>query len=177
MLVPFRLARSAPPAVALTVVLSLAACGEGDGSKSRPREAEAARSAGDLRAIKRYLLDHTERLKRDTAEIRRGAEAYYRLAKAANFDYERLLRTNRRDVRQFVTQAQAAFRRANASYEEMEGVVAGVPELARLRRDHRRGRRRQQSRERRPVRHARASSTPPPVSGSPRPAMPSPLSS
>jgi hypothetical protein len=127
-----RLARSAFTAFALVLALGLplTACGDDDASSSESQDSPAARSSADLDAIKRYLLEHTERLRRDTAEIRRGAEAYYRLARSADFDYARLLRSNRQEVRRFVEDAQAAFRRANPSYEEMEGVVAGVPELA-----------------------------------------------
>src|SRR5215218_1420679 len=106
---PFRLVRSSLPVLTLALVLGLAACGDDD-SGSAPDDSAAERSTADLGAIKGYLLEHTVRLKRDTAEIRRGAERYYRLAKAAGFDYPRLLRSY-------------------PSYEEMEGIVAGVPQL------------------------------------------------
>jgi Imelysin len=124
----FRLVRAAAPAAFLALAVGLVACG--DDESSSDQDAAAASSSADLGAIKGYLLEHTTRLKDDTAEIRRGAESYYRLAKAADFDYERLLRENRAEVQGFVKDAQAAFRGANPSYEEMEGVVAGVPQLA-----------------------------------------------
>jgi Imelysin len=125
-----RLSRAAVPAAVLALALLLAACGDDDDSGSEPEGSTAAESSADLGAIKGFLLEHTARLKDDTAEIRRGAESYHRLAKATGFDYPRLLRENRAEVRAFVNDAQTAFRRANPSYEEMEGVVAGVPELA-----------------------------------------------
>jgi Imelysin len=116
-----------PTAALLAATLSLLACGSDD---DEPQErAKTARSA-DLAAIKGYLLEHTDRLVADTGEIRAGAEDYYALAKAANFDYRRLLDENRKEVRRLVKDAQAAFTKANPSYEEMEGVVAGVPSLA-----------------------------------------------
>lgn len=124
----FRLARAAAPAALLALAVGLVACG--DGESSSDQDSAAASSSADLGAIKGYLLEHTTRLKDDTAEIRRGAESYHRLAKAAGFDYQRLLRENRAEVQAFVEKAQAAFRSANPSYEEMEGVVAGVPQLA-----------------------------------------------
>ena len=92
-------------------------------------EPQAAQSA-ELGAIKDYLLEHTERLVDDTAAIRAGAEEYYELAEAADFDYAKLLADNREDVQRLVKEAQDGFRKANPSYEEMEGVVAGVPSLA-----------------------------------------------
>ena len=114
--------------------LALAACGDDDSGSdqeaTKTSTTDSAAQAADLDAIKGYLLEHTERLNGDTADIRSGAEDYYQLAKEADFDYERLLRENRAEVRSFVTEAQDAFRKANPSYEEMEGVVAGVPSLA-----------------------------------------------
>src|SRR5215211_7425725 len=121
----FRLTRAAVSVAMLALALGPAACG--DGEESSP---EQENSSADLGAIKAYLLQHTTRLKADAADIREGAESYYRLAKSAGFDYERLRREDRAQVRAFVKDAQAAFRRANPSYEEMEGVVAGLPELA-----------------------------------------------
>jgi hypothetical protein len=118
-----RLARAAVTTVVLAIALG--ACGDEESEDSVP-----ARSSADLGAITHYLLEHTARLKADTEDISDGAESYYRMAKAAGFDYERLLREKRAEVRAFVKDAHAAFRRANPSYEEMEGVVAGVPELA-----------------------------------------------
>src|ERR671924_2296291 len=122
-----RLARAAVPTALLALAIGLAACG--DDEDARPGRDD---SSADLGAIKGYLLDHTARLKADTADIREGAESYYRLAKAAGFDYERVMREKRAAVRAFVKDAQGAFRRANPSYEEMEGVVAGAPQLAGL---------------------------------------------
>ena len=111
--------------------LSLAACGEGDGSSEEDRAQPTAGAQGaDLAAIRGYLLEHTERLVADTGEIRAGAEEYYALAKSADFDYGRMLEDKREDVRRLVKEAQAGFTKANPSYEEMEGVVAGVPSLA-----------------------------------------------
>ena len=52
------------------------------------------------------------------------------MAKDADFDYAKLLAEDRAGVQQFVKDAQKAFDGANPAYEEMEGVVAGVPELA-----------------------------------------------
>ncbi len=88
------------------------------------------RQAEDLGAIKDYLLEHTERLKGETATLREGAEGYYEMAKGADFDYAKLLQQDREAVQSFVKDAQKAFDEANPAYEEMEGVVAGVPELA-----------------------------------------------
>ena len=84
----------------------------------------------DLTAVKGYLLAHTERLVTDGAAVRVNAEAYYRLAKSVDFDYDRLLADHRAEARRLVRRGQEDFVKANPAYEEMEGVVAGVPSLA-----------------------------------------------
>ncbi len=84
----------------------------------------------DLSAVKDFLLDHTDRLKTEVTAIREDAEAYYELAEAADFDYAALLETKRDEVAALIKSGQEGFRRANPAYEEMEGVVAGVPTLA-----------------------------------------------
>ena len=132
---------------ALLLASAVAGCG---GSDEATTDQPAARSA-DLAAVKTFLLDHTEQLQGEVTTLRENAEAYYALAEQAGFDYDRLLSEQRAEVRRLVDRSQKAFGRANPAYEEMEGVVAGVPVARRLRRDHRRRRRRLGSRERRPV--------------------------
>src|SRR5215207_7155576 len=109
--------------------IGVAACGADDDEAADARP-EATKPAGDLASLKTFLLDHTERLTTEAAALRTGAEDYYAQAQAAGFDYGKLLASDRAGVRSFVQEAQAAFTRANPAYEEMEGVVAGVPSLA-----------------------------------------------
>jgi hypothetical protein len=119
------LARALLTSLCLAVAALPAGCGNDDAQTSTSAAANA-----ELSAVKDFLTEHTARLVRDTAAIRENAEAYHRLAQQAQFDYARLLRESGSEVRQLVRRAQAGFRAANPSYEEMEGVVAGVPELA-----------------------------------------------
>jgi hypothetical protein len=114
---------------AAVAALALAACGGSD-DKADGTPAPAKAKQADLGAIKAYLLAHTERLKQSTAQLRADAEAYYALAESADFDYARLLDEKRPDVAAAVKKIQDDHVRANPDYEEMEGVVAGVPELA-----------------------------------------------
>jgi hypothetical protein len=116
-------------AFCLALSLAVPACGDDDSDSAGETGAGPA-AAAELGAIKAFLTDHTERLVADTATIREDAEEYHRLAERAGFDYARLLEENRDEVAAFVGRAQEGFRAANPSYEEMEGVVAGVPELA-----------------------------------------------
>jgi hypothetical protein len=118
------------PAILLFLAaLALAGCGGDDKPETAPKQAPAA-AAADLGAIKEYLLQHTERLVTSTELLQRDAEAYYSLAESTDFDYAKLLRTKRDEVATAVKELQRAYVQANPDYEEMEGVVAGVPELA-----------------------------------------------
>src|SRR3954449_10771504 len=115
---------------AAVAALVLAACGGGSDDKAEGTQAPAGARQADLGAIKAYLLAHTERLKQSTAQLRTDAEAYYALAESADFDYARLLDEKRPEVAALVKKIQDDHVDANPDYEEMEGVVAGVPELA-----------------------------------------------
>ena len=68
------------------------------------------------------------RLKTETATLREDAEAYYALAEAARTSTTPSCSpTSRAEVSELVERAAAGLRRANPAYEQMEGVVAGVP--------------------------------------------------
>jgi hypothetical protein len=112
---------------AFVALAALAGCG-GDDEPTQP--AAPAAAATDLTAIKGYLLDHTSHLQQQTGKLATDAQAYYDAAKAVDFVYGRLLSERRSEVAGLVKRMQATFRAANPAYEEMEGVVAGVPELA-----------------------------------------------
>jgi len=118
------------PLLCLGLAVPVAACGDDDSDNAEETGTTPAAAAADLGAIKAFLTDHTAQLVGDTAAIREDAEAYHRLAEGAGSDYGRLLEENRAEVASFVKRAQEGFRAANPSYEEMEGVVTGVPELA-----------------------------------------------
>jgi hypothetical protein len=108
--------------------LALAACG---GDDSEPKTAAAPQeSTTDLAAIKAYLLDHTQRLQGDVTALRDNARSYHDLAEQCGFDEKKLLADYREQVEALLADAKETFKEANPAYEEMEGVVAGVPELA-----------------------------------------------
>jgi hypothetical protein len=112
--------------VAIPCAFGAASCGD----EEQPRTTATAEPSAELAPVKDFLLEHTERLDADAAKLRAGAEEYYALAQAADFDYAKLLQDKRAEVRAFVKGAQEDFAAANPAYEEMEGVVAGVPSLA-----------------------------------------------
>jgi hypothetical protein len=114
---------------ALFAVAALAGCGGEDRETTSAPQAPAA-AGTDLSPVKDYLLDHTARLGGDTAKLATQAGAYYELAKSVDFDYAALLAGHRDEVADMVKRMQDTYIDANPAYEEMEGVVAGVPSLA-----------------------------------------------
>jgi hypothetical protein len=89
-----------------------------------------AQASADLSAMKDFLVDHSNDLADQTAELRTVAEDYYDLAEASDFDYEAMLKDHRDEVAKLLDRGKKAYVVANPAYEQMEGIVAGVPELA-----------------------------------------------
>ena len=121
--------RHLPLLVLLCAALALAACGDSDSDSAKTPAAPKGEEQ-DLSAIKTYLLDHTKRLQADVDKLQENAEAYHKLAASTDFDNKALLAEHRDEVAKLMTDAKTTFKAANPAYEEMEGVVAGVPELA-----------------------------------------------
>jgi imelysin len=115
--------------VALVTVAALAGCG-GDDTQSTTEKKAPVVAGTDLTPVKDYLLDHTSRLQGDTSKLAAQAADYYALAKSEHFDYAKLLAAHRAELASKVKAMQETYIDANPAYEEMEGVVAGVPSLA-----------------------------------------------
>ncbi|HYC82270.1 MAG TPA: hypothetical protein VEB65_10825 [Solirubrobacterales bacterium] len=119
--------------LALVLVLAIcgalvAGCGGGDSDSTASTSAEA--DAADLAPVKRYLTDHSAQLEEQVGLLKEQADAYYDLAKSVDFDYERLLAEHGDKVAEILATSKDVFVVANPAYEQMEGIVAGVPRLA-----------------------------------------------
>src|SRR5215207_2551506 len=115
--------------VATLTALAIVATGCG-GDDDDETTSAATDGSANLTAVKDYLTDHSARLAERATALRELGEEYYGLAEAAGFDYQRMFSENRVDVQRILEQSKAAYVEANPSYEEMEGIVAGVPRLA-----------------------------------------------
>lgn len=113
-------------ALALTVPIVLAACGDSDGGGETSAEASSA----ELAQVKVYLTDHSADLLAQVELLNENAERYYELAESVDFDYEALLEEHGEEVEEILEESKEIFVAANPAYEEMEGIVAGVPRLA-----------------------------------------------
>lgn len=120
------------PAAVLVLALFaalVAGCGgggDGDGESTTAADAGAA----ELQPVKQYLTDHSAELERQVGLLKEQADAYYDLAKSVDFDYARLLREHGDEVEEILATSKDIFVVANPAYEQMEGIVAGVPRLA-----------------------------------------------
>jgi Imelysin len=95
-------------------------------------DADTTTASGDpdLVAIKDYLTEHSAQLSEQVAILRENGDEYYELAESVDFDYERLMEEHGDEVEALLQDSKDAFAEANPAYEEMEGIVAGVPRLA-----------------------------------------------
>ncbi len=122
--------------VPLMLVLVLALCGmavagcgsSDDSSTGDATSAEAG--AAELAPVKEYLTDHSAQLEDQVGLLKEQADTYYDLAKSVNFDYDRLLAEHGDEVAEILDTSKDVFVVANPAYEQMEGIVAGVPRLA-----------------------------------------------
>jgi Imelysin len=88
-------------------------------------------AAPDLTGLKTYMVEHAARMHDGAAEAASLAERYDALAKAAGYDYAALWRDHAAEVGPLLTRARAAWADdAHGNYEQIEGMVAGIPSLA-----------------------------------------------
>jgi len=122
----------APLTLALVLALCgavVAGCGGSDDSSTADATSAEAGTA-DLAPVKQYLTDHSARLEAQVGLLKEQADAYYELAKSVDFDYDRLLAEHGDEVAEILGTSKDIFVVANPAYEQMEGIVAGVPRLA-----------------------------------------------
>jgi hypothetical protein len=93
-------------------------------------EEPAASASADLSAIKTYLLGKGGELAAASITLQDAATRYYTLAESTGFDYVTLTADHNAEVAALVQEAQAAWVTASPLYEQIEGIVAGVPSLA-----------------------------------------------
>lgn len=106
--------------------MALAACAPGAAAPAAAGET----SAVNLAPIKDYLLGKTDELEAASGDLQAAAQAYYDLAETAGFDYAAMWDADTAAVSAALQSAKDAWIVAAPAYEQMEGIVAGVPTLA-----------------------------------------------
>lgn len=117
---------------ALFATLALSACGapqQAAAPTAAPIAATTAATSADLSSVKAYLTDNIAKLKTNSDQLAQASNAYYELAKSANFDYAALWKNNQQATVEAITKARDVWKLASPGYERVEGLVAGVPTL------------------------------------------------
>lgn len=89
-----------------------------------------AQTSADLSGIKTYLLEKVETLHASAAALRDASKTYFDLASEAKSDYAALWQSNAAQVTDALKTAKDAWITASPLYEQVEGIVAGVPSLS-----------------------------------------------
>lgn len=89
-----------------------------------------ADNQADLNAVKTYLLGKSNDLAEGAKILTSSTDAYYELAKSAKFDYAQLWKDEQADVIKTLDAAKQQWIVISPVYEQMEGIVAGVPSLS-----------------------------------------------
>lgn len=125
---------------ALLLAYTLAACGAPAASAPTaapppsampaPSAAPSAADDADLVSVKTYLQENANTLLKTGADkIKADANLYYDLVKAANFDYKQAWGDGS-TIRPLFAAMREQFNTAHTGYENIEGIVAGVPSLS-----------------------------------------------
>jgi hypothetical protein len=109
----------------MALAASLAASCGGDDAQTTAEAGEA-----QLAGVKSYLTEHSAELVDQVEALKLSADEYHELAESTDFDYQELLAKHGDEVEEILNESKQAFVAANPAYEEMEGIVAGVPRLA-----------------------------------------------
>lgn len=111
-------------------LLLLTACGSASPVPTATPTQAASQQDADLSGVKTYVVDHADDLHNSVTQMQDAGNQYYEMAKAAKFDYAALWSGQHDQVLKTLGTARTAFIAANPQYEQMEGVVAGVPSLS-----------------------------------------------
>lgn len=95
-----------------------------------PVLAQGETGGADLGAVKAYVVEQAAEQKEATEAFRQTAEAYYALAEAAGFDYDRLWGERPEEVAALLAELKDHWLAASTGYELNEGLIAGVPALS-----------------------------------------------
>jgi hypothetical protein len=90
---------------------------------------DATQAKADLTAVKKYLVDKAVLLRDSAAGLKKAADTYYELAKAEKFDYAALWKNKSKEVAAALKDAKTGWVTSSPLYEQIEGIVAGVPAL------------------------------------------------
>jgi hypothetical protein len=90
----------------------------------------AMASSDGVAAVKGFLVDYGDRMLADTQAMETAAQRYYDILKAENFDYAKAALAHGPELQALVEEMRQSWLKAHDNYENVEGIVAGIPSLA-----------------------------------------------
>ena len=120
------MARTAPRLFPLTLAAALLAATVAPAAAQTPAAGQA-----DLDSLKAYMVGHVGEMKTGTANLVAIATWYHDAAAAEQFDYRKLWDAQGPEVAAKLAEARKDWvEEAHGNYEQVEGMVAGIPSLA-----------------------------------------------
>ena len=119
---------------AAVMSLMLAACAAPAQAPSSPTAQPAPAASGNngnLDGVKKYLQNYGAQMKSNADGLQAETKKYYEAVKAANFDYAKAWGDGA-TLRPVLLKMREYWTNADNSYENVEGIVAGVPSLAKF---------------------------------------------
>ena len=89
-----------------------------------------AQAASGLDAVKAYMVEHGARMLENSKKLSHAAEEYYEEAEEHHFKYPYLWKKYRQEIVGWTDEMKKAWLASHNNYEEVEGIVAGIPSLA-----------------------------------------------
>lgn len=91
---------------------------------------QASASPEGVTAVKEFLVSYGNRMLADSKAMNTAAERYYQIIKHANFDYAHAAKDHGPELAGLVNAMKKSWLMAHDNYENVEGIVAGIPSLA-----------------------------------------------
>jgi len=89
-----------------------------------------ALAGGGLEAVKQYMEEHATRMLDNSKKMSHAAAEYYEEAEEHHFEYPYLWKKYRQEIIGWTEEMKKAWLASHNNYEEVEGIVAGIPSLA-----------------------------------------------
>lgn len=91
---------------------------------------ETADELKRLEGVKQFLVVHGDRMLVQSQKMRDAGRAYYDLLNATHFDYDKAYAQEAERLSHLIKDMKQAWLESHNNYEAVEGIVAGVPSLA-----------------------------------------------
>jgi Imelysin len=97
---------------------------------ARPASAQDAEEMKRLEAVKGFLVQHGDRLAENSRKMSEAAAEYYDIVKSEGFDYAKAHAEHGEAITDLIDTMKVQWLQAHNNYEAVEGIVAGIPSLA-----------------------------------------------